>query len=256
MSRQLSPREAADVDYRSRTPRYLQIAEALRRGLRGEGERIESEHQLCARFKVSRPTIRQALDILVQEGRLYRHAGRGTFSTPTAGGDRRLRVIGSLGDVIALGDETWFKLVTREVVRVAANIGQALRLPPGSSGYRIVGVRHAEHGPFQHVTTYLPMAIGRALEHEDLSKTSIIGAIERLLGVTAKSMEQTTEAALAPRQVAELLHIRPRSPVLLFERTYFAASGEALEHAVSYQTTRRYPYRVVFARHERPERRS
>jgi GntR family transcriptional regulator len=243
------------VDDRPRIPRYLQIADALRRDLRGEGERIESEHQLCARFKVSRPTIRQALDVLVQEGRLYRHAGRGTFSTPTVGGDPRLRVIGSLGDMIALGDETWFKLIAREVVRVPANIAQALRLPPGSSGYRIVGVRHAENGPFQHVTMYLPTPVGRALEHEDLSKTAIIGAIERHLGVTAKSMEQVTEAALAPRQVAELLQIRPRSPVLLFERTYFTASGEALEHAVSYQSTRHYPYRVVFSRPERPERR-
>ena len=239
------------MNFRPRIPRYFQIAEALRRDLRGEGERIASEHQLCARFEVSRPTIRQALDLLVQEGRLYRHAGRGTFSTQTPGGDRRLRVIGSLGDMIALGDETWFKVLSRDVVRVPANIAQALRLAPGSSGYRIVGVRHADHGPFQHSTTYLPTAIGMALNDEDLSKTSVIGAIERQLGMPAKSMEQVTDAALAPRQVAELLQIRPRSPVLLFERTYFAVSGEPLEHAVSYQSCQRYPYRVVFSRPSR-----
>jgi DNA-binding GntR family transcriptional regulator len=56
--------------------------------------------------------------------------------------------------------------------------------------------------------------------------------------------------------VAEFLQIRPRSPILFFERTYFAASGEAVEHAISYQAGRRYPYRVTFSRHERPERRS
>jgi hypothetical protein len=37
----------------------------------------------------------------------------------------------------------------------------------------------------------------------------------------------------------------------MFERTYFAANGEVVEHAVSYQTSRRYPYRVVLARAER-----
>jgi GntR family transcriptional regulator len=242
------------VNSRPRVPRYLQIAETLRRDLRGEGERIESEHQLCARFGVSRPTIRQALDVLVQEGRLYRHAGRGTFSTPAPGGDRRLRVIGSLGDMIALGDETWFKHVTRETLRLPANIAQALRLPPGSSAYRIVGVRHVESGPFQHVTTYLPMAIGRALEHEDLSKTSILAVIERHVGVPIKYMQQVADAALAPRRVAEVLQIRPRSPILFFERTYFAASGEAVEHAITYQACRRYPYRVMFSRTERTER--
>jgi GntR family transcriptional regulator len=244
------------VNHRPRVPRYLQIAETLRRDLRGEGERIESEHQLCARFNVSRPTIRQALDVLVQEGRLYRHAGRGTFSTPAPGGDRRLRVIGSIGDMIALGEETWFKILTRETLRLPPNIAQALRLPPGSSAYQIVGVRHGDSGPFQHVTTYLPPAIGRAIEHEDLSKTSILATIERHVGVAIKYMEQVVDAALAPRRVAELLQIRPRAPILSFDRTYFAASGEVVEHAITYQACRRYPYRVMFSRPERSERRS
>ncbi|MGH7324167.1 MAG: GntR family transcriptional regulator [Candidatus Rokuibacteriota bacterium] len=241
------------MNYRPGVPRYLQIADAIRSELLGEGERIPSEHQLCAQFTVSRPTIRQALDVLVQEGRLYRHAGRGTFSTPTPGGDRKLRVIGSVDDMIALGDETWFKLVTREVVRVPANIAQALRLPPGSEAYRIVGVRHADVGPFQHVTAHLPLAIGEALSDEDVSKTSLIGAIERQLGVPIKVLDQVTDAALAPRHVAELLQVRPRTPLLLFERIYFAMSGEPVEHAVTYQSSRRYPFRIVLAR---PERRS
>jgi len=239
------------VNYRPGIPRYLQIADAIRLDLRDEGERISSEHALCARFQVSRPTIRQALDVLVQEGRLYRHAGRGTFATPSAGGDRKLRVIGSVGDLMALGDETWFKFVSRGVVLLPANIAQALHLPPRSSAYCIVGVRSAETGPFQHVTAYMPLTIGTALSEEDLSKTSLIGAIERLLGVPIKLMEQVVDAALAPRQVAELLQIRARSPLLFFERTYFAASGEPVEHAVSWQTGRRYPYRIVLSRSER-----
>jgi len=239
------------VNYRPGIPRYLQIADAIRLDLRDEGERISSEHALCARFNVSRPTIRQALDVLVQEGRLYRHAGRGTFATPSAGGDRKLRVIGSVGDMISLGDETWFKFVSRDVVLLPANIAQALRLPPRSSAYCIVGVRNAETGPFQHVTAYMPLTIGTALSEEDLSKTSLIGAIERILGVPIKLMEQVVDAALAPRHVAELLQIRARSPLLFFERTYFAASGEPVEHAVSWQTGRRYPYRIVLSRAER-----
>ncbi|MGH7278864.1 MAG: GntR family transcriptional regulator [Candidatus Rokuibacteriota bacterium] len=239
------------MNYRPGIPRYLQIADAVRQSLRTEGERIPSEHALCAQFKVSRPTIRQALDVLVQEGRLYRHAGRGTFATPAPGGDRKLRVIGSVGDMIALGDETWFKLLARDVVAVPANIAQALKLPPGSSAYRVIGVRHADAGPFQHVTAWVPTKIGAALSDEDLSKTSLIGAIERYLGLPIKFMEQVVDATLAPRHVAELLGLRPRTPLLLFERTYFAGSGEPVEHAVTYQTGRRYPYRIVLSRTER-----
>jgi GntR family transcriptional regulator len=240
------------VNYRPRIPRYLQIAEALRHDLRGEGERIASEHQLCARFEVSRPTVRQALDVLVQEGLLYRHAGRGTFSTPTPGGDRKLRIIGSLDDLIAMSDETWFKLVSLEIFPLAANIAQALRLPPGSKAYRLIGVRFAETGPFQHITAYLPEEVGQTLKEEDLStRSALIRAIERQLGVRVTVVEQVADAALAPRHVAELLQVRPRTPLLLFERTYFAASGEPVEHAITYQSPHRYPYRVVLSRAER-----
>jgi DNA-binding GntR family transcriptional regulator len=97
----------------------------------------------------------------------------------------------------------------------------------------------------------VPTYIAAALSDEDLSKTSLLGAIERHVDVPIKTLEQVTDAVLAPRQVAELLQIRPRAPLLMFERTYFAADGEAVEHAVSYQTARRYPYRVVLARAER-----
>jgi GntR family transcriptional regulator len=239
------------VNYRPGTPRYVQIADAIRRDLRGEGERIPSEHELCAKFKVSRPTVRQALDVLVHEGRLYRHAGRGTFSTATPGADPRLRVIGSVNDIIALGDETWFKLISRETMPIAANIAQALRMPPGSSAYRVVGVRHADNGPFQHVTAYVPPTYGAILADEDLSKTSLVGAIERQTGVAIKFMEQVADAALAPRQVAELLQVRPRTPLLCFERTYFSVAGEPVEHAVTYQICRRYPYRVILSRSDR-----
>jgi len=239
------------VNYRPGIPRYLQIADALRRSLKGEGERIPSEHRLCALYKVSRPTIRQALDVLVQEGLLYRHAGRGTFSTPTPGGNRKLRVIGSVDDMIALGEETWFKLLACEVVRVPANIAQALRLPPFSEACRVVGVRHADRGPFQHVTGYLPRRLAPLISDEDLSKTSLIAVIERYIGQPIKVLEQATDAALAPRHVAELLGVRPRTPLLLFERTYFTASGEPVEHAVTYQSGRRYPHRVVLSRAER-----
>ena len=238
------------MNYRPGIPRYLQIAEDIRRELRGEGEQISSEHALCARYKVSRPTIRQALDVLVQEGRIYRHAGRGTFSTAVTG-DPRMRVIGSLDDMMALAEENWFKLISREVVRVPPNIAQALKLPPGSLGYRVVGVRHSENGPFQHVTAWIPEAVGRGIAEEDLTKSSLVAAIERHLDVEVKFLEQVVDAALAPRHVAELLQLRPRTPLLLFERTYIAANGSAVEHAVSYQTSRRYPYRVILSQADR-----
>src|SRR5512136_661396 len=64
-------------------PVYVQIREALRteitRGSLKRGEQLPSENELAARFSVSRMTIRESIEDLVDEGLLYRRHGIGTF---------------------------------------------------------------------------------------------------------------------------------------------------------------------------------
>lgn len=63
--------------------KYYELMEELRKQiLAGEikpGEKIPSENQLSAAYKVSRQTVRKALQILQEEGYLYAEHGRGTF---------------------------------------------------------------------------------------------------------------------------------------------------------------------------------
>ena len=74
------------VDPHDYLPRYFQLANILRdRISRGELKALEpipSERQLEKDFSVSRTTIRQAIDLLVRQGYLYREHGRGTFVSP------------------------------------------------------------------------------------------------------------------------------------------------------------------------------
>ena len=55
------------------------IREYLESGAIGAGERLETENGLACKFGVSRPTIRQALSELQQEGYIDRIHGKGTF---------------------------------------------------------------------------------------------------------------------------------------------------------------------------------
>jgi DNA-binding GntR family transcriptional regulator len=64
-------------------PKYQRIADELRREIRGgvytPGERMPAETTLVDRFRVSLPTIRQALTILRAEGLIESRHGIGTF---------------------------------------------------------------------------------------------------------------------------------------------------------------------------------
>lgn len=64
-------------------PLYQQLAErlatAIHAGQYPVGERIPSEHALADRYRIGRPTVRQATGLLVRKGVLARRRGAGTF---------------------------------------------------------------------------------------------------------------------------------------------------------------------------------
>ena len=64
------------------TPLYLQLAggieDAIRSGVLPPGSRLENELALSKRLKLSRPTVRQGIQELVDKGMLVRKRGVGT----------------------------------------------------------------------------------------------------------------------------------------------------------------------------------
>jgi GntR family transcriptional regulator of arabinose operon len=71
------------IDNNSIIPKYYQIKEYLLRYFKEkdikDNDKIPSENKLIDIFKVSRNTVRQALDILEKEGIIYKIQGKGTF---------------------------------------------------------------------------------------------------------------------------------------------------------------------------------
>jgi GntR family transcriptional regulator len=64
-------------------PLYRQLSDRLmgliRSGHYAPGSRIPSEHHLAKTYQIGRPTIRQAIDLLVRKGVLTRRRGSGTY---------------------------------------------------------------------------------------------------------------------------------------------------------------------------------
>lgn len=71
------------ADRKKAEPLYIQVANTLRQrildGIWHDGDAIPSEKVLCAEFDIARGTLRQALQLLEQEGYLWREQGRGSF---------------------------------------------------------------------------------------------------------------------------------------------------------------------------------
>lgn len=74
------------LNAQSPVPLYRQLAQRIQSdiesGLHAVNSRIPSENNLAKRYAIGRPTVRQATDLLVREGRLERRRGSGTFVLP------------------------------------------------------------------------------------------------------------------------------------------------------------------------------
>ena len=90
---------------RSRIPLYIQVASALRQRIEtGEwrpGQKISTLEELEREFEVARVTVRQAVELLQDEGLVLRQQGRGTFVADKLRDQHWLRL-----------ETTWQSLIT------------------------------------------------------------------------------------------------------------------------------------------------
>jgi len=89
---------------RSNIPLYLQVSSTLRRRIESGywkmGEQISTIEELEREFEVARVTVRQAIDLLQDEGLVRRQQGKGTFVTKLIKENRWLRLEISMSSLL------------------------------------------------------------------------------------------------------------------------------------------------------------
>jgi GntR family transcriptional regulator len=210
-----------------RGPAHAQIerwlAEAIRGGRFGPGDRLPPERELAARAGVSRMTLRQALDSLERRGLLERRVGRdgGTFVV-----EPKLELAGlsALSDQLrALGLEAGARVLSAEE-RPATQAESEL----GTRVYEVVRVRLANGEPVALERTVLSADAYPGLLDEPLDRSLYELIRARYDDVPVRSVERL-EPALASEADAHALGIAPGAPVMSVVRTAYARSGRAVE---------------------------
>jgi GntR family transcriptional regulator len=229
-------------------PRYLQIRNILTRRLNdgfAAGDRFPSEYQLCTEFGVSRETVREALRGLESEGLIARHRGKGTFVArlPDTAQDKRLT--GLVEDFTELKLNTDANVIRSGVETPPMRIASALHLDAGERLFRILRLRQVDGKPFACHDAFLPLDIGSALAHLDLTHTTLFGELRRTLGIKLVEIYQHIDASTADVSLARLLELEVGAPLLVTRRALsHRRTGAQTMIFESYFRADRYYYTV------------
>lgn len=212
------------------------------------GQQIPSERELSDRFRMSRMTVRHALNELVNQGILYRQQGKGTFvGRPKI--RQKLRGLSSFTeDMLSRGMRPGARVLSAEVVAAPYKVRHALGLPEQAHVVRLERLRLADGEPMALEVTHLPYPRFADLVRDSLENTSLYRMLQDRFGVTFGTALQTIEPALADAALARTLWIKEGSLLLLLERATFSQQGEPVEFVSSHYRADRYRFEVELDR--------
>jgi GntR family transcriptional regulator len=226
-------------------PKYRLLHDALAALIRDlpAGSGMPTERELCERFGVSRGTVRQALDHLEVEQRIYRHQGRGTFvARPKM--DHLLELSSHTASFRARGMEPGSRLIGVSRVPATAEVAGMLALTAGEEILQIERVRLADDEPLAIEVLHLGAQRFDGVAAVLGESQSLYELLRARYGVELAWAEETIEAALSPGREASLLGIPSGAPVLVLCRQSFDAIGRPVEFVRSCYRADKFRFRT------------
>ena len=209
------------LDRSSPIPLYVQIKQRLLALIAtwDEGDnRFYGDNELCRMFEVSRMTVRQAVQELVNDGFLTRIRGSGTF-VPIPKIEERFTPLMNLGDQWASrGRPMQVEVLAFEERPCPAEMAAALDIAADVPVRYIQRLRFSGQVPIAIDHRFIPLAMAGELARED-AEHSILHTLWNRFELSHGDLR--IEAATADKEVAKLLRIVPGAPLLVRHLQYY-----------------------------------
>jgi GntR family transcriptional regulator len=220
----------------SASPRYRQVADLLQSeivsGAVQAGQRVPSERTIAERHGLSRMTARQAVELLVRRGVVYRRPGSGTYVAPARVEHTLQRFAGFSEQMRSQGIEPSGRVLSVELSEEDPDVEQALDLASGEQFWTLRRVRYGDGEPLVVERSHVPAAICPDLGDHDLAHGSLYDLMRESYGVDPVRAHETIEPTACEPEDARHLSTRAGAPAILVTRIAFDDRGRPVEHAL------------------------
>ncbi|WP_368503191.1 GntR family transcriptional regulator [Alkalihalophilus sp. As8PL] len=212
-------------------------------------EAIPTEAKLCDMFEASRVTVRQAIQVLVQEGLLYKIQGSGTYVKGSKIEHNIYSLRSFTEEMEALEKDIANEVVDFRLVVPEEHIRSVLEMEEGEKAFFVRRQRIVDGTPFVLEDTWLPVRLFPDLSYETM-QGSKYDYIENKKKQTIKESYQEVVPILPDPDIQELLALEEVVPILKVQLYSRLADATIFEYSELYFKSDEYKFTIV-ARRER-----
>lgn len=198
-----------------------------------DGEILPTELELAKQYGVSRPTIRQATQQLVEEGYLEKRRRRGTMVKASRIKHTFTSQIASFDDEMLANDRmprTNVIMLKRMVP--PAEVAGGLGLEEAEEAFKLVRLRFADEVPHEFSETYIPCSAYPNLDQEDFTKRRLYDVM-RDYGDPVVSAHRTLRVVTSDPVSSKLLELSEGSPLVVLQSVGHNEQGEPREYTTA-----------------------
>ena len=246
-------RALMSLNTHSPVPLYRQLAEQIGAdidaGVYAVSTRIPSETEFADRLSIGRPTVRQATDLLVRQGRLERRRGSGTYVLPPSKSIDLFSLAGTSAALNKSGQAVTLELVQGPILErfdaEADDVDQIGKRDNKQDNkqssnqdndtaveyLRIERKACVDNMPVMYETLRFDASLFGGLEKHNIANQSLSALVRDVFFLEPTSANQTFFAIIADKKLARQLDVIKGTPLLHVHRELHFGENISALHA-------------------------
>ncbi len=237
------------ISHTSATPLYLQLEEILEKaiydGQYKPGDKLPSESQLCKKYGVSRITVRQTLNLMIQKDLVYSVHGKGTFVKIPNINHELVRIVRFGTSLQQKGLNGYTRV--HSFYPTAKNETAFFKLECELCNLNLIG--YAQDAPIVYYQSYvrgdLKEQMYRAAKSLEMQHTAFSSYdLYDKMGIKIRRVEQMIRAVNSDKQLNKVLDLTGDPALIVLESTYYSDADVALEFKIAYYRADIYSFHL------------